>query len=393
MAQSPLTADDLQRTVEAVAKYGSVSAAARALGISRPTLQHRYRIATTAVTAQPSVTADRERSRNAADMAALKTKYKEALQTIEHLESQVGAARALRDVSPFTIEPRKGSGTSEGTVVVLASDWHVEERVGAEVGGLNVYDLDIATSRATQFWQGVLRLTRLLQQDIRIDEILVGLLGDFITGQIHEAENAETNQLTPNLAIVFAQDLIVSGIEFLLNHTQCRLTFVCHSGNHARTTKRTRFGAENGHSLEFLMYRHLATHFRSEKRVRFQIPDGLMSYVDVYGQTIRFQHGHAIKYGGGVGGIFIPANKAVAQWDRAKRADLTCFGHFHQQVDGGSFLCNGSLIGYNAFALSIKASFEPPRQTLFLMDKRRGRTCTWPVLVDASNGTVKAKAA
>ena len=34
----------------------------------------------------------------------------------------------------------------------------------------------------------------------------------------------------------------------------------------------------------------------------------------------------------------------------------------------------------NAFALSIKADFEPPKQALFLMDKRRGRTCTWPIL-------------
>lgn len=392
MATRPLDPALIRDAVEAVRQHGSVSKAAALMGLSRTTLQHRVSLASATPGVQPSVAADRERSKNAADMASLKTKYNEALQTIERLEREVGATSALRDVSPFTIEPRKGSGTSEGTVVVLASDWHVEERVGAEIGGLNEYSLEIATNRATQFWQGVLRLTRLLQQDIAITEILVGLLGDFITGQIHEAENAETNQLTPNLAIVFAQDLIISGIQFLLDHTKCRLTFVCHSGNHARTTKRTRFGTENGHSLEYLMYLHLAAYFRGEKRVRFQIPEGMHSYVPVYDQTIRFQHGHAIKYGGGVGGIFIPANKAVAMWDRAKRADLSVFGHFHQLVDGGSFICNGSLIGYNSFALSIKASFEPPRQTLFLMDKRRGRTCMWPILFSAE-GKAKALAA
>jgi hypothetical protein len=68
-------------------------------------------------------------------------------------------------------------------------------------------------------------------------------------------------------------------------------------------------------------------------------------------------------------------------WDRAKRANLNVFGHFHQLVDGGSFICNGSLIGYNSFALSIKSAFEPPKQALFLMDKKRGRTCTWPILL------------
>jgi len=103
--------------------------------------------------------------------------------------------------------------------------------------------------------------------------------------------------------------------------------------------------------------------------------------MDVYGRTLRLHHGHAIRYQGGVGGLFIPTYKAIAQWNLGRRAHLDAFGHFHQTKDGGSFLTNGSLIGYNAFALSIKADFELPRQTLILLDKTRGRTCSWPILV------------
>jgi hypothetical protein len=106
------------------------------------------------------------------------------------------------------------------------------------------------------------------------------------------------------------------------------------------------------------------------------------SYLQVYDTTIRFQHGHAIKYGGGVGGIYIPVNKAIAQWNKARHADLDVFGHFHQQRDGGNFVVNGSLIGYNAFAMSIKADYEQPKQALFLMDKKRGRTCLWPLFLE-----------
>ena len=82
--------------------------------------------------------------------------------------------------------------------------------------------------------------------------------------------------------------------------------------------------------------------------------------------------------------MFIPAYKAVSQWDKGRRADLDIFGHFHQTKDGGKFLCNGSLIGYNSFALRIKADYEPPQQTLLLVDKKRGRTCTWPILLEKS---------
>jgi hypothetical protein len=96
------------------------------------------------------------------------------------------------------------------------------------------------------------------------------------------------------------------------------------------------------------------------------------SYVEVFGLTLRFLHGHSIKFGGGIGGITIPIRKAISQWNKVRKADLTVMGHFHQCVDGGDFIVNGSLIGYNAFAQFIKADYEPPRQQFFLITDYRG---------------------
>jgi len=44
--------------------------------------------------------------------------------------------------------------------------------------------------------------------------------------------------------------------------------------------------------------------------------------------------------------------------DKARHADLDVFGHFHQLKNLGNWVCNGSIIGYNAFALRIKADYE-----------------------------------
>lgn len=328
------------------------------------------------------VASDRERLRLQGDNQVLKKKYDAALKDIKRLETTLGAAEAIEalGVEPFAIEPEHGTGTSEGTVIAVASDWHVEERVDPQlVSGLNTYNTDIARERAETFFRGTLRLTNLLAQDIKIKNIVMPLLGDFISNQIHE-DFAEINQLQPTHAIVFAQNLIIGGIEYILDNSDYTLIVPCHSGNHGRVTHKVRFGAENGHSLEYLMYLHMAAYFRGNDRVQFRISDGYHQYLEVYGQTIRLHHGHAINYQGGIGGIFIPAFKAISQWDKARRADLDIFGHFHQMKDGGKFVCNGSLIGYNSFALSIKADYEPPRQTMLLIDKKRGRTCTWPIL-------------
>lgn len=331
-----------------------------------------------------TVESDVSQLREKAKQAGLQDRYKEALKLIAAQQEKLAVIEHLTSGRGQTlkIEPKQGSGTSEGTVVAVASDWHIEEVVGEEVGGLNIHTPEIAGQRATRFFQSLLRLVRLLQQDIKIDNLVLALLGDFISNEIHDAESAESNGLLPNHALLNAQEFIMAGIDFLLNHTKLSLKIPCHSGNHARTTKTTRFTTENGHSLEYLMYMNLAMHYRTEPRIQFVVPPGMHSYLDIYGTIIRFQHGHAIKYGGGVGGIYIPVNKAIAQWNKGRKADLDVFGHFHQLRDGGNFICNGSNIGYNGFALSIKADYEKPRQALFLMDKKRGRTCTWPILVE-----------
>ena len=325
--------------------------------------------------------ADREKIQQAKVLASLRARYEEALKTIGRQEQELSSLNVIsRGVETFAIEPQLPSGTSEATVVWVASDWHVEEKVDPRVvNGLNRHNMGIAKQRATTFFQAGLRLTNLLAQDVKIQTIVLALLGDFISGDIHE-EVAEMAEVPPTEAAVYAQNLLISGIEFILEHSAYELVIPCHSGNHGRTTKTTRFAAENGHSLEYLMYLHLAAYFRHEPRVKFIISEGMHSYLKIYGQTLRFHHGHALRYQGGVGGLYIPVGKALHQWNLGRHADLDVFGHFHQLVDGGRFICNGSMIGYNAFALSIKAAYEPPRQALFLLDKKRGRTATWPIL-------------
>ncbi len=326
---------------------------------------------------------DRTELKTRSSEVALKRKYKEALKVIGRITSERDAVLGLRGtVEKHTIPKPKKSGKSEATAVWVASDWHTDEFVdGKTVNGLNHFTPEIAEQRVNSFFTSGLRLTNILAQDVKIDTIVLALLGDFYTGHIHP-DFMELTDTEPIHAVIRVQNMIASGIQYILDNSEYKLVIPCHSGNHARTTEKTRFATENGHSLEFYMYNFLADHFKGEKRVKFIIPTGYHSYLDIYGVKIRFHHGHSIRYGGGVGGIYIPVNKAIAQWNKAFRADLDVFGHFHQMRDGGNFICNGSLIGYSSFALSIKADYEKPKQTLFLIDSRRGKTCTWPILLE-----------
>jgi hypothetical protein len=322
---------------------------------------------------------DRKIDKLSASEKASKAKYEEAKQYIDRLERERDAVLEIQDYTPFEIKPKLPSGKSESTVVVLASDWHVEENVEeGQVNGLNKFNLDVAKKRSMQFFQGALRLTEIFQKDTKIDTMVLALLGDFISGSIHE-DIAENTNLGPTKALIFAEELIVSGIEFLLANSKLNLVIPCHSGNHGRATKEQRFATENENSFEYYMYHTIAKRFAGNKRVKFLISESYVSYLPVYGHTLRFHHGHGLKYSGGVGGLFVPAYKAVARWNDGRRADIDCFGHFHQFRDGGSFICNGSMIGYNAYAVGKGISYEKPQQVMFVIEKNRGRTFTVPI--------------
>jgi len=325
-----------------------------------------------------------QESRSEAELSRTKKLLDAALKQIEHLQSERAVFLQLEQGlnSSVTIEPKEPSHTSEAVPVLVASDWHSEELVTlAQSNGLNEFNLEIAEKRIRRFFQSGLNLIKNhLNPGVAIHQVVLALLGDFITNDIHE-ELVENVALGPTAALIFVQNLIVAGIQFLLDNSPYKYTVVCRVGNHSRTTKKTHFSQENDHSLEHLMYVFLKAHFRNESRIEFVIQEGYHIFVDVFDKTLRFHHGHAINYQGGIGGITIPVIKAIAAWDKAVPADLDVFGHFHQTLSNNKFKANGSLIGYGAYGVRVKGEYEPPKQTLFLVDKKSGITADWPIYV------------
>lgn len=317
-----------------------------------------------------------------------KIKYKNSLAEIDKLRKILDLRKYLtidKKSNNNKIVKKYKSSTSESTAVVVASDWHVEETVSAEtVNNLNEYNLKIAKKRITKFFQKIIIQVELYRNITKIDNLILALLGDFITGYIHE-ENLENNKLTPLEAVRFVQKNLIAGIEYLLKHGNFKNIIIpCSYGNHGRTTQKYKISKAAENSFEQHMYLSLAEYFKKNKKIKFIINSSYHTYIDVYDFKLRFHHGDHIKYRGGIGGPTIPINKAIAQWNKSQPVYLDVFGHLHTMIDGGQFIVNGSLIGYNPFALSIKASYEEPKQVFFLIEKSRGKTSVSPIFLSDS---------
>ena len=276
------------------------------------------------------------------------------------------------DPSSRHMEYKPPKVNTNATAVIVWNDWHVEERVDPDtVNGLNTYSPEIAAKRLKKCFSKSIMLLESARQICKINHLVLAILGDVITGYIHE-ELQEGNYLSPTEASLFAEEQIMSGINFLLKEAGVKqITIPTAIGNHGRTTKKPRVATAYKNSYEWLLYNHIAKWYRKEPRVRFKIEKSYHNYLDIQGKSIRFHHGDYIRYNGGVGGITIPANKAIAEWDKTKKADLDVFGHWHQFMFGHKFVCCNCSIGYTPFAVRIKAPSSPPSQTFIVIDKHR----------------------
>lgn len=304
---------------------------------------------------------------------------------------------AHQDEAPAArISPRERKGKLlEATPLVLASDWHVEEEVLPQsVAGRNRYNLDIATRRMERFFEAYRWGINHQRHVFKIRDSILWLGGDFITNFLHD-DDAETNGLAPLDAILFAQKNIIKGFEYLLEDPEIeQFTIPCNDGNHGResNTRRMRNATRPQHSLEVFMYAQIAQYFRNEPRLKFILPTSQFTFLDdVYGKTIRFLHGDVFKFAGGVGGITVPLFRSLARWESVKRADMTCMGHWHQRISLWNLMVNGSLIGFNSYAMGGGFAFEAPVQSMRMLVPGRFVASDIPLFVSEREDDVANK--
>lgn len=200
----------------------------------------------------------------------------------------------------------------------------------------------------------------------------------------------ESNYLSPNQEVLEIIEMVCGGIEYLLSKGDFKKIRVpCTLGNHGRSTEKMRVKTAFKNSWEYLLYRMLAREWKDEKRVEFYIAEGHHLYLPLFNYLVRFHHGDGIQYHGGVGGLHIPLNKAIAQWNTIQTADLDVLGHWHQCMDTGKAIVNGSVIGYGAYSLIVKAGYEPPRQAYAIIDRKRGKTLFAHIFTDYVPGAQK----
>lgn len=273
----------------------------------------------------------------------------------------------------FSYTPKKQGSRY---AVALFSDAHIEETVNpASVLGMNEYNISIAEKRIKAYFEN---LCECLNED-KVDDLIFASLGDTISGYIH-SELSQCNGLSPLEATYKAQSLIYSGLKHICEETNLHsIKFIGIVGNHSRTTKKIQHANGFKMSYEWLMYQNIQKFCEMEGLpIEFCIPESEVAIVNTPdNQKFIFAHGFQVKSTtNSVCGIYPALNRLALKWGKVFGQDRIYIGHFHQCVSINNAVVNGSIIGFNTFALTNGFSYEPPAQMYEVFDSNIGQLLT-----------------
>lgn len=144
-------------------------------------------------------------------------------------------------------------------------------------------------------------------------------------------------------------------------------------GNHGRTTKKPESKTQVRQNSDWYFGRVLALALRNDERITWDMPDAPLGLVNVYQTTYLVEHGHAFRGGDQVAGPLRPVMKGYK--DRLTEGyvfDQLLVGHFHSYSFIPRVGMNGSLVGFNQFALDQHFPFEEPKQALWIVTPENG---------------------
>lgn len=304
-------------------------------------------------------------------------------QEIDRLEAELTVALALGSRKNCQAAKHAPIDTGEACAILVISDVHLGETVlPSKVNGQNSFNAKVCEKRLAEVFRRYVDLLRQYRTLAKIKEGVIYLGGDLVTGTIHE-ELLESNDLSTPNAVLMAEEFIERGIRYVIKNSGLdKITVVCLSGNHDRTTNKIRHSTFVDNSYATIIYAHLRKRFLENPAIQFVIGDGEYAYTDIYGFKLRYTHGHRIKFGGGVGGLTIPWTKHVMRMNRENPADFTIGGHLHTftvNYENG-FLVNGSLIGDTPYSLPF--GHQEPCQGMVVVDRKRCVTAAIPVFCE-----------
>lgn len=295
----------------------------------------------------------------------------------------------------------KSQARTVQTAVAPLCDLHIGEYVDYDqMAGLNQYNIDIFNRRLKGWASLVVSLTEFRRQYAPINELVVPLLGDMVSGEIQE-EITKTNEANLMGQMIRGAHMIAQSLVFLSQYFE-KIYVPCVVGNHGRMTRKPA-SKDRYVDWDYLLYQWIAVFTSKNPQITFSIPKSFMHVFRVADKNVLMLHGDSIKMWQSIPyyGITraIAQLRQVLQFRRGLEEDLlkvsqqkggveetlttlasyfdsVLLGHFHKHdeidIGSGEAIIAGCMKGGDEFALSKLHTMSKPKQILTYWHPKHG---------------------
>lgn len=285
---------------------------------------------------------------------------------------------------------KKPYGEQTQIMVAPLSDTHVGEQVFKDqMRNLNEYNIDIFNKRIYGWANQIIKLASSRRQSASVDELIVPMLGDMISGDIHE-ELARSNLANCMEQMIRGASIIAQALMYMAPHFT-KITVPCVVGNHGRMTRKPPMKDKNM-DWDYMLYQWIATFCKNQSNLEFHIPRSFLTTFKVHDKVVLIMHGDSVSGAGSGGSVAgaIAKLRSVFQYrkalqreieeamddDSAIEFDSVMIGHFHRidetDIGTGSLHICGTMKGPDEFALQRLHAATPPKHIVTYWQPRKG---------------------
>lgn len=300
-------------------------------------------------------------------------------------------AEAAASVKPANVTLNLVNGKKKGNNICIMpiSDLHYGEVVQPECAyGFNKYNPEIAKNRLVKLFEETYRHAT----SQGCDELAIFLLGDLISGEIHD-ELRETNAFTAPKCVSMLNSVLI-GVILQYAKLFKKVKISCVVGNHARTGKKLQNKNYSLDNYEHIIYSTIKDRCEAEsKNITVEFDENAPFLITTVGnQTWMLEHGDRYKGSTAAAGAINTVLRTIGNDLRRNHADAAIMGHWHTSAEGaidaredGKFTkvyINPSLVGPDEFATKTLHAFYPAESHIFITD---GNVVTSKISINLSD--------
>ena len=290
--------------------------------------------------------------RRAAELEAqVKRLRLEKAEGVELLDAVATAVTKVAPVPPYKPQSRKRGKPVFADVVLLLGDWHIGETFREEdIEGFGGYSWDVAKGRLARLTTDLVRWVEAQRGAYQIDRCVVIVLGDLITGLIHQDLLLAAEFPVPE-QIARAGYALATVLFELSHHFKAVEVHTISADNHSRLFKKPLATGKVGWSLARVVHTIAETACEPCEKVTFHHIPGVRGVVKAGPRGYRFlcEHGDAVRaYLNPVRGAELLQNReAKRRMGRPAeyQFDYHVIGHYHTPGFYGITIFNGALCG------------------------------------------------